>query len=163
MPPMGPRGGVVTQRSAKPFTPVQFWSWPPSIQSSINPIKVLRPIFEAGPELRARSSRMRAKKGRAHARPPTHRRAAITRGLTAQQTAFQPSGNGISGQADPLSLAARGGALKVGKRATMESSPGTGATAVRTTSSNRSNSTSLIATSAFEGARSQNSLFPGLS
>ena len=26
---MGPRGGVVTQRSAKPFTPVQFWSWPP--------------------------------------------------------------------------------------------------------------------------------------
>src|SRR5262249_39826592 len=30
-PPVGPRGGVVTQRSAKPFTPVQFWSWPPSI------------------------------------------------------------------------------------------------------------------------------------
>ena len=27
---MGPRGGVVTQRSAKPCTPVQFWSWPPS-------------------------------------------------------------------------------------------------------------------------------------
>ena len=27
--PVGPRGGVVTQRSAKPFTPVQFWSWPP--------------------------------------------------------------------------------------------------------------------------------------
>src|SRR6476660_4495405 len=26
---MGPRGGVVTQRSAKPCTPVQFWSWPP--------------------------------------------------------------------------------------------------------------------------------------
>src|SRR5579863_4882499 len=26
---MRPRGGVVTQRSAKPFTPVQFWSWPP--------------------------------------------------------------------------------------------------------------------------------------
>jgi hypothetical protein len=26
---LGPRGGVVTQRSAKPFTPVQFWSWPP--------------------------------------------------------------------------------------------------------------------------------------
>ena len=32
--PMGPRGGVVTQRSAKPCTPVQFWSWPPS-----NPFK----------------------------------------------------------------------------------------------------------------------------
>lgn len=28
-PSQGPRGGVVTQRSAKPFTPVQFWSWPP--------------------------------------------------------------------------------------------------------------------------------------
>ena len=27
--PVGPRGGVVTQRSAKPCTPVQFWSWPP--------------------------------------------------------------------------------------------------------------------------------------
>src|SRR5580693_9959861 len=29
---MGPRGGVVTQRSAKPCTPVQFWSWPPLFQ-----------------------------------------------------------------------------------------------------------------------------------
>src|SRR2546423_1464083 len=28
---MGPRGGVVTQRSAKPCTPVQFWSWPPTL------------------------------------------------------------------------------------------------------------------------------------
>src|SRR6267154_3877837 len=28
---MGPRGGVVTQRSAKPCTPVQFWSWPPPL------------------------------------------------------------------------------------------------------------------------------------
>src|SRR5881628_3331780 len=27
---MGPRGGVVTQRSAKPCTPVQFRSWPPA-------------------------------------------------------------------------------------------------------------------------------------
>ncbi len=26
-----PRGGVVTQRSAKPFTPVQFRAWPPSL------------------------------------------------------------------------------------------------------------------------------------
>ena len=26
----GPYGGVVTQRSAKPCTPVQFWSWPPA-------------------------------------------------------------------------------------------------------------------------------------
>jgi hypothetical protein len=30
---MRPRGGVVTQRSAKPCTPVQFWSWPPSTSS----------------------------------------------------------------------------------------------------------------------------------
>ena len=27
--PQWPRGGVVTQRSAKPFTPVQFRTWPP--------------------------------------------------------------------------------------------------------------------------------------
>src|SRR5437899_1792131 len=33
---MGPRGGVVTQRSAKPFTPVQFWSWPPLQPSDIS-------------------------------------------------------------------------------------------------------------------------------
>ena len=26
-----PRGGVVTQRSAKPFTPVQFRAWPPAL------------------------------------------------------------------------------------------------------------------------------------
>lgn len=32
-PASGPRGGVVTQRSAKPCTPVQFWSWPPLISS----------------------------------------------------------------------------------------------------------------------------------
>src|SRR6266566_5612661 len=29
--PMGPRGGVVTQRSAKPCTPVQFRAWPPPL------------------------------------------------------------------------------------------------------------------------------------
>ena len=29
--PARPRGGVVTQRSAKPFTPVQFRAWPPTI------------------------------------------------------------------------------------------------------------------------------------
>jgi hypothetical protein len=33
----------------------------------------------------------------------------------AQQAAFHPSGNGLNGQARALSLAARGGALKVGK------------------------------------------------
>jgi hypothetical protein len=27
---MGPRGGVVTQQSAKLFTPVQFRTWPPT-------------------------------------------------------------------------------------------------------------------------------------
>jgi hypothetical protein len=29
---VGPRGGVVTQRSAKPCTPVQFRAWPPQFQ-----------------------------------------------------------------------------------------------------------------------------------
>jgi hypothetical protein len=29
-----PRGGVVTQRSAKPFTPVQFRAWPPIFRTS---------------------------------------------------------------------------------------------------------------------------------
>ena len=29
-----PRGGVVTQRSAKPFTPVQFRAWPPSLEAN---------------------------------------------------------------------------------------------------------------------------------
>lgn len=28
---MGPRGGVVTQRIANPWTPVQFRPWPPSV------------------------------------------------------------------------------------------------------------------------------------
>ena len=70
--PMGPRGGVVTQRSAKPCTPVQFWSWPPSIQSM--------PYADY----------MRPQAGRD------------------QQAAYQPSGNGTSGQGGPLSLAARG-------------------------------------------------------
>src|ERR1700733_8536918 len=50
---MGPRGGVVTQRSAKPFTPVQFWSWPPSIKS-----EAYRGI--RGKELNARSEPVRA-------------------------------------------------------------------------------------------------------
>src|SRR4051812_43282796 len=30
-PPGRPRGGVVTQRSAKPCTPVQFRAWPPGL------------------------------------------------------------------------------------------------------------------------------------
>ena len=32
--PQGPRGGVVTQRSAKPCTPVQFRAWPPHQSAS---------------------------------------------------------------------------------------------------------------------------------
>ena len=32
--PARPRGGVVTQRSAKPFTPVQFRAWPPILRAS---------------------------------------------------------------------------------------------------------------------------------
>ena len=31
----GPRGGVVTQRSAKPFTPVQFRAWPPAFATAV--------------------------------------------------------------------------------------------------------------------------------
>jgi hypothetical protein len=38
----GPRGGVVTQRSAKPCTPVQFRAWPPLKFQS------LRPDFQKG-------------------------------------------------------------------------------------------------------------------
>jgi hypothetical protein len=41
---VGPRGGVVTQRSAKPFTSVQFWSWPPFICFSNYLIKVFHPF-----------------------------------------------------------------------------------------------------------------------
>jgi hypothetical protein len=37
--PVRPRGGVVTQRSAKPFTPVQFRAWPPAV-SKIGPSHV---------------------------------------------------------------------------------------------------------------------------
>src|ERR1700719_1489100 len=126
---MGPRGGVVTRRSAKPFTPVRFWSWPPSIQSAA----YAEYLTGAGPP----------------------------GGLAYQQAAYQPSGNGTSGQASPLSLAALGGALKIGRPATMKSSPGTGATAVRTASSNRSNSASLIAHSHLRSAQRRKSpLFP---
>src|SRR3954454_9819058 len=34
-----PRGGVVTQRSAKPFTPVQFRPWPPSSRYKSEPFQ----------------------------------------------------------------------------------------------------------------------------
>jgi hypothetical protein len=44
-------------------------------------------------------------------------------------------------------LGVRLGVFVIGKWARMQSSPGIGATAVRTTSSKRSNSTSLMATS----------------
>jgi hypothetical protein len=60
-----------------------------------------------------------------------------------QQTAYQPSGKGMSGQASWLSFAALGGSLNIGGWA-KKSSCGAGAMAVLTASSNRSNSTSLI-------------------
>jgi hypothetical protein len=63
-----------------------------------------------------------------------------------QQAAYQPSGNGIKPQAVWLSLAARSCCPKNFGEVTTRSS-GEGATAVRTASSNRSNSTSLIALS----------------
>src|ERR1700754_3317319 len=50
----------------------------------------------------------------------------------AQQAAYQPCGNGISGQAAPLSLAAFSSALNSGKRAGMMSSPDKGSIAVLT-------------------------------
>jgi|SRR6185437_1739774 len=59
-----------------------------------------------------------------------------------QQAACQPSGNGIRGQDKSLSLAAFGVLETVGMM--KSSSPEAGAIAVRTTSSNTSNSTSLI-------------------
>src|SRR4029453_6285160 len=68
-----------------------------------------------------------------------------------QQAAYQPSGNGTSGQGAPLSLAARGD----GSRRwvwTTKSSSGTGAIAVWTASSSKSYSTSLIALSGFREA-----------
>src|SRR5262249_51401529 len=34
-----PRGGVVTQRSAKPFTPVQFRAWPPALSPNHPPAR----------------------------------------------------------------------------------------------------------------------------
>jgi hypothetical protein len=63
-----------------------------------------------------------------------------------QQAAYQPSGNGINGQANPLSFAAFGGGLWLSCSA-KKSCCGVGATAILTTSSNRSNSPSLIALS----------------
>jgi hypothetical protein len=68
--------------------------------------------------------------------------------ISDQPAAYQPSGNGIKPQAVWLSLAARGGCIsKYFGEVTTKSSCGTGATAVRTASSNRSNSTSPIALS----------------
>ena len=72
-----------------------------------------------------------------------------------QQTAFQPSGNGINPQASRLSLAGFGSGLKVGGQV-KKSSSGTGATAVRTASSKHSYSTSLITLSGYQSAQSQN-------
>src|SRR3982074_1861050 len=74
-----------------------------------------------------------------------------------QQAAYQPSGNGTSGHAIWLSLAASGGSSMVCGWA-KKSSCGAGAMAVLTASSNWSNSTSLITRSpGFESARCQKS------
>jgi hypothetical protein len=63
--------------------------------------------------------------------------------LDGQQAAYQPSGNGTSGQGARLSLAACGGTWR-GRVWAKKSSSGMGAMAVFTASSNRSNSTSFI-------------------
>src|ERR1700722_2123855 len=78
-----------------------------------------------------------------------------------QQVAYQPCGEGKSGQAVPLSLANSGAALEAAGRST--SSSDAGAIAMLTASSNRSNSASLIALSGFESARSQKSFVARLS
>src|SRR5579872_2215144 len=142
---MRPRGGVVTQRSAKPFTPVQFWSWPPSIKSDgCSPFDGLGGFTKAG-----------------HAAswsgcPAAFEKQNAPAGAEAfdqffdpvnQQEACQPSGNGMSGQACSLSLAEWSGRSANFGVKTRISSWGRGAIAVLTTSSNRSNSASLIALS----------------
>jgi len=55
------------------------------------------------------------KKGQALAQPPSTLEPDVICARDAQQAAFQPSGNGINGQAGPLSFAARGGVRKIGK------------------------------------------------
>ena len=69
----------------------------------------------------------------------------------AQETAYQPSGNGISGQGPRLSLAARGDGWERWVWTT-KSSSGAGAMALCTASSIKSYSTSLIALSGFPEA-----------
>src|SRR5438067_11094662 len=60
---MGPRGGVVTQRSAKARTPVQFRAWPPSIESGAwrrmfeNPSKVPAKLAGGVPAVGERDQR----------------------------------------------------------------------------------------------------------
>jgi hypothetical protein len=70
----------------------------------------------------------------------------------AQQEAYQPSGNGTSGHARWLSLVAFGASSNIGGWA-KKSSCGAGSIAILTASSNRSNSTSLIALSGFRERR----------
>jgi hypothetical protein len=65
-----------------------------------------------------------------------------------QQAAYQPSGNGMSGQADWLSLSAFTGRSKF-RGSAEKCSCGAISMAVRTESSKRSNSTSLIVLSGF--------------
>jgi hypothetical protein len=92
--------------------------------------------------------------------------ASIDRGVCGganQQAAYQPSGNGSSGQANPLSLAGLGCWLDGDRLLDKKSSCGAGVTASRTASSNRSNSASLIALSTFKRVGSQKTLVERLS
>src|SRR6266849_997344 len=72
-------------------------------------------------------------------------------GIARDHPAHQPSGNGMSGQARWLSFAVFGGLIRV--NGAKKSSRGAGSMAALTASSNRSNSTSLVALSTFESAR----------
>lgn len=79
-------------------------------------------------------------------RVETKRREAARDRPLPQQAAYQPSGNGISGQARPLSLATLGASSTIGSKG-RKSSRGAGSIAILTASSIRSNSASLIALS----------------
>src|SRR3990170_4919504 len=47
-----PRGGVVTQRTANPRTPVRFWAWPPISSTETAPASILPANARASPHLR---------------------------------------------------------------------------------------------------------------
>ena len=107
--PMGPRGGVVTQRSAKPCTPVQFWSWPPfsGHRDAVGGIARSTCALERRSAVRAEVNEETRRRELREGNPtrelylsPQRRNNRRRAGSRNQQAAFQPSGNGISGHAN---------------------------------------------------------------